>query len=127
MRESLPFSNSSRENPHFDNLAGSDATQCGESLRHVRPNVIEIVRSRTDDQNSDISARDVLLIADILVNGDEDVKLLLSQGNQLAILFAAESRISNRLALVPTLGKKDFVLRGKHSSRSNLILELLPG
>src|SRR6267154_1082805 len=43
----------------------------------------------------------------------KNVKLLLSQGNQLAILFAAESRISNRLVLVPTLGKKEFRSAGQ--------------
>jgi len=74
----------------------------------------EIVRSRANDQDSDISARDVLLIADILVNGDENVKLLLSQGNQLAILFAAESRISNRpRTSCPLSAKRNFVLPGK--------------
>jgi hypothetical protein len=36
----------------------------------MRPNVIEIIRRRTDNQNSDISASDVLLMPDVLICGD---------------------------------------------------------
>jgi hypothetical protein len=74
----------------------------------MRPNVIEIIRRRTDNQNSDISASDVLLVPDVLIYGDQDFKLFLSQPNQLAILFAAESRVPNCLALVPSLRKKEL-------------------
>jgi hypothetical protein len=72
----------------------------------MRPNVIEIIRPRTDDQNSDISACNVLLMPDVLVYGDQDFKLFLSKRNQFAIFFAAESRVSNRLAFVPNLCKR---------------------
>ncbi len=63
---------------------------------------------------------------DVLVYGDEDIKILFSQREQLAIFFAAESLVPNRLALVPALGKKYLALRGKHSSRSNFISEWPP-
>ena len=73
----------------------------------------------------DISARDTLLIPKVLVDGHKYVKLILSQRKEFAIFFTAESRLTNRLALMPALGKKEFALMGKHSSSSNFISELL--
>jgi hypothetical protein len=60
----------SSENSHFNNLAGLNGLQRGERLGNMRPNVIEIIRRRTDNQNSDISASDVLLMPDVLICGD---------------------------------------------------------
>jgi hypothetical protein len=60
----------SSENSHFNNLAGLNGLQRGERLGNMRPNVIEIIRRRTDNQNSDISASDVLLMPDVLIYGD---------------------------------------------------------
>ena len=51
--------------------------------------IIQIVRSWADDQNSDVPARHVLLIPNVLVYCDEDVKVLFSQGQQLPILLGA--------------------------------------
>jgi len=42
----------SSENSYFYNLAGLNGLQRGERLRNMRPNVIEIIRRRTDNQNS---------------------------------------------------------------------------
>jgi len=98
----------SSENSYFYNLAGLNGLQRGERLRNLQPNVIEIIRRRTDNQNCDISAGDVLLMPDVLIYGDQDFKLFFRQPNQLAIFFAAESRVSNRLALVPSLRKKEL-------------------
>ena len=89
----------------------------------MRPNVIEIIRRRMDNQNSNISASDVLPMPDVLIYGDQDFKLFLSEPNQLAVFFAAESRVSNRLALVPNLRKDELRSPRQHSSRSNLISE----
>jgi len=47
----------------------------------VRPNVIDIVRSWTDNKDRDIPALHVLLMPDVLVDGDENVKILISQRN----------------------------------------------
>src|SRR5260370_33060099 len=74
----------------------------------MRPNVIEIIRRRQDNQNSDISASDVLLVPDVPIYGDQDFKLFLSQPNQLTILFAGESRVPNCLALLPSLRKREL-------------------
>jgi hypothetical protein len=84
----------------------------------MRPNVTEIVRRRTDNQNSDISASEVLLMPDVLIYGDQDFKLLLSQRNQFAIFLTAESRVSNRFAFVPSLRKEQL-----RSTRQALIKE----
>src|SRR6266404_4018383 len=82
-------------------------------MRNMRSNVIDIIRRRTDNQNSDISANNVLLVPDVLIYGDQDFKLLLSQRNQFAIFLAAESRVPNRLALVPSLRKKELRSAGQ--------------
>src|SRR6266436_2697853 len=84
----------SSENSYFYNLAGFRGLQRGERLRNMRPNVIEIIRRHTDNQNSYIPARYVLLIPYVLVYRDEDVKLLFSQRNQLAVLFGGWRRRS---------------------------------
>ena len=62
--------------------------------------VIQIVRSWADDQDSDVPARHVLLIPNVLIYCDEDVKVLFSQGQQLPILLAAESCVSNGLTFM---------------------------
>ncbi len=52
-------------------------------------------------------------MSDVLIYGDQDFKLLLSQRNQFAIFLAAESRVSYRLALVPSLRKKELRSAGQ--------------
>lgn len=58
---------------------------------------------------------------DVFVYGDEDVKVLISQGKKLTIFFAAESRISNGFALVPGFGEKELHFPGQALVMSNLI------
>jgi hypothetical protein len=71
------------QDPDFKYLAGLQGLQRDESIWDMRPDVIQIVRSWADDQDSDVPARHVLLIANVLVYCDEDVKVLFSQGQQL--------------------------------------------
>jgi hypothetical protein len=78
----------------------------------MRPDVIQIVRSWSDDQDGDVSARHVLPIPDVLVYCHEDVKALSSHGQQFLILLAAESCVSNGLTFVPAVGKQEFDLPG---------------
>jgi hypothetical protein len=59
----------------------------------MRSDVIQIVRGWADDQDRDVPSRHVLLIPNVLVYCDEDVKVPFSQGQQLPILLAAESRV----------------------------------
>jgi len=74
----------------------------------MRPNVIEIVRSGADDQYCYLAPCDVLLISNVLIYCDENIKVFFCKSKQFTILFAAESRVSNGLALMPALGKKKF-------------------
>jgi hypothetical protein len=101
------------QNSDFDNLARLDGLQRRQSIRYMRANVIQIVRSWADYQDSDVPARDILLIADVFVYGDEDVKALVSQGQQFSVLFAAESRISNGLTFVTALGEQELHFPGQ--------------
>src|SRR5580700_1733451 len=78
----------------------------------MRPDVIQVVRSWAGDQDSDVPARHVLLMANVLVYCDEDVKVLFCQGQQLPILLAAESSVSNGLTFVTAVGKEEFHLPG---------------
>jgi hypothetical protein len=78
--------------------------------------VIQIVRSWADDQDSDAPARHVLLIPNVLVYCDEDFKLLFSQGQQLPILLAAESCVSNGLTFMTAVGKQELDLLGDRLS-----------
>ena len=52
-----------------------------ESIWNKRSDGIQIVRSCADDQDSDVSACHVLLIPNVLVYCDEDVKVPFSQAN----------------------------------------------
>jgi hypothetical protein len=74
--------------------------------------VIQIVRSRANDQGSDAPACHVLLISNVFVYCDEDVKALFGQGQQLPILLGAEPRISNGFALMTAAGEQEFDLPG---------------
>ncbi len=78
----------------------------------MRSDVIHIVRSWADDQDSDVPARHVLLIPNVPVYCDEDVKVPFSQGQQRPILLAAESRVSNGLTFMTAVGKQEFDLPG---------------
>jgi hypothetical protein len=51
-------------------------------------------------------------MANVLVYCEEDVKVLFSQGQQLPILLAAESCVSNGLTLATAVGKQEFDLPG---------------
>jgi Phosphoesterase family len=53
-----------------------------------------------------------LLMANVLVYCDEDVKVLFSQSQQIPILLAAESCVSNGLTFVTAVGKQEFDLPG---------------
>src|SRR5437899_736417 len=94
------------QDPDFKYLAGLQGLQCDESIWDMRPDVIQIVRSWANDQDSDVPARHVLVYC------DEDVKVLFSQGQQLPILLAAESCVSNGLTLMTAVGKQEFDLPG---------------
>jgi hypothetical protein len=74
------------QDPDFNYLAGLKGLQYDESMWNMRPDVIQVVRSWADDQDSDVPARHVLLTANVLVYCDEDVKVLFSQGQQLPSL-----------------------------------------
>src|SRR6266513_1752848 len=100
------------QDPDFKYLAGLQGLQCDESIWDMRPDVIQIVRSWADDQDSDVPARHVLLIPNVLVYCDEDVKLLFSQGQQLPILLAAESCVLNGLTFMTAFGKQVLDLPG---------------
>ena len=75
-----------------------------------RGDVIQIVRSCADDQDSDVAACHVLLIPNVLVYCDDHVKVPFSQGQQLSILLAAESRVSNGLTFMTAVGKQELDL-----------------
>jgi hypothetical protein len=49
------------QDPDFKYLAGLQGLQCDESIWNMRSDVIQIVRSWADDQDSDVPARHVLL------------------------------------------------------------------
>jgi hypothetical protein len=68
------------QNSDYDNLARLDGLQRRQSIRYMRANVIQIVRSWADYRDSDLPTRDILLIADVFVY-DEDVKALVSQAS----------------------------------------------
>jgi hypothetical protein len=85
-------------------LAGLQGLQCEKSMWDMRSDVIQIVRRWADDQDSDVPARHVLLIPNVLIYCDEDVKMLFSQGQQLPILRTAESCVSNGLTFVTAVG-----------------------
>src|SRR6266516_7377378 len=59
-----------------------------------------------------IPARHVLLIPNVPVYCDEDVKVPFSQRQQRPILLAAESRVSNSLTFMTAVGKQEFDLPG---------------
>jgi hypothetical protein len=102
-----------RENPHFYDLAGPDGLECDERIRDMRPNVIEIVGGCPDDEHSEIVPRDVLLILDIFVYGDEDIEYVVSQSEKLAVFFAIESCVSHRFTLMPARGEQGFHFSGQ--------------
>src|SRR5947207_9709532 len=78
----------------------------------MRSDVIDIVRSWADDQDSYVPARHVLLIPNVPVYCDEDVKVPFSQRQQRPIFLAAESRVSNSLTFMTAVGKQEFDLPG---------------
>jgi len=100
------------QDPDFKYLAWPQGLQCDESIWDMRPDVIQIVRSWADDQDSDVPARHVLLIPNVLVYCDEGVKMLFRQGQQLPILLAAESCVSNGLTFMTAVSKQEFDLPG---------------
>jgi hypothetical protein len=61
-------------------------------------------RGWADHQDSDVT--------NVLVYCDEDVKVLFSQGQQLLILLAAESCVSNGLTFLTAVGNQEFDLPG---------------
>ncbi len=63
-------------------------------------------------KNRDVPSRHVLLTPNVLVYCDEDVKVPFSQGQQLPILLAAESRVSNGLTFMTAVSKQEFDLPG---------------
>lgn len=113
----------SSENSHFNNLAGLNGLQRGERLGHMRPNIIEIIRCHTDNQNSDASASDVLLMPDVLIYGDQDFKLFLASAMSSPFSLPLNPASRTVSHSCPASKKRNFALRGKHSSRSNFISE----
>jgi hypothetical protein len=100
------------QDPDFKYLAGLQGLQCDESIGNMRSGVIQILRSWADDQDSDIPARHVLLIPNVPVYCNEDVKVPFSQRQQRPILLAAESCVSNGLTVMTAVGK-EFDLPGR--------------
>ncbi len=68
----------------------------------MRPNIIDVVGGSVQDQNSDSAICDVLLIPEILVHGDQDVKVSFCKRKQLTIFFASEASFAHCFALVAT-------------------------
>ena len=56
-------------------------------------------------KNRDVPSRHVLLTPNVLVYCDEDVKVFVSHGQQLPVLLAAESCVSNGLTFMTAVGK----------------------
>jgi len=71
-----------------------------------------LIRSCADDQDRHVPSRHVLLVSNVFVYCDEDVKVLFGQGQQLPVLLAAESCVSNGFAFVAAVGEQEFDLPG---------------
>lgn len=69
----------SETDPDFDNFTGFDRPQRRKGIADMRPNVIQIVRERTNHQQSQISSWNVLLVLDVLVDGNQNIKLFVRE------------------------------------------------
>lgn len=67
----------------------------------MRQQVFQAVRFRVENDDSDTSAREVLLVFNALVHGEENVKLGgFRCGEKVAILQSCESSVTRGLAIV---------------------------
>jgi len=66
----------------------------------VRQQVFQAIRFRVEDDDSDTSAREVLLVFDALVHGEENIKFGgFCCGEKVAILRSCESSVTRGLAI----------------------------
>ena len=78
----------------------------------MRTDIVDVIRGRPDDQNSEPPAGHVLLVWDVLVDRDERVELIFGSGEKLAVLLATEACVSHRLALVAFGSEQEFNFPG---------------
>ena len=71
---------------------------------------VEVVRRQFEDRNPTV--RKILLVADVLVRGDEEVELAFSQTEQLTIFYAAPSALLRGGAFVTG---QEFVHRPRNA------------
>ena len=62
-------------------------------MRHECPQDVGIVSSCDEDHYSNIEISQVLLVRDSLVKCNEDIKFILREGEEFAILFAVPTHV----------------------------------
>jgi hypothetical protein len=74
------------------------------------PNIINIMGGSAQDQNRDSAICDVLLVSEVLVYRDQNVKLTLCERKQCTIFFAAETCLPHSIVLVAAAKEKELDL-----------------
>lgn len=83
-----------------DQLAGAKLRKDGTNTGNEGPKIVDVVAARLEHDDRDREARDVLLEAETLIDGDEDIELLLSRAQELTILEAGPAGLGDGTDLV---------------------------
>jgi hypothetical protein len=100
------------ESIDLNDLSGLDGLKSNDASRHVRKKIIDFRRFCADDQDGNFPTREVLLIADVLVNCDKNVEFPFGQHEQFAVLFSCEPYFWDSEALMPVACKARFQQSG---------------
>jgi hypothetical protein len=82
--------------------------------------ILQSIRPRVHNYNSDIPLRQILLISQILISGQQNVPLTFGESEQFAILLASETRRSYGIAS-NSMGSQQNL----HSDRNALVQQNL--
>ena len=87
---------------HSDELARHHAIECSENLRHERPELLDTVGLRQHEDHSDTQRSEVLLEFEILVHGEQGLKVFRDhQPQQLTVAFRRPPHVNDVADVVP--------------------------
>ena len=91
---------------NLDDLARPDGLDGIEQLRKDRPKIPDVVVGHRNDDEPQSELGEILLMFQILIDGDKDIEVLLGESDQLAVGDSGPTHRFNGLDFV--IGKRFF-------------------
>jgi hypothetical protein len=87
-------------NTHLTQLARLDVGEGAFKSGNKRPEELDLVAARDQDNDGNVPPSDGLLVLDLSVNGDQDLELRFGQAKQFAVLLAGPTHFRSRVDLM---------------------------